>query len=56
MLFLLIQCRKTLPFRASIYDYDSDPPLTNKGLKGSYHTGKQTSVYICMYSEHFCFL
>jgi hypothetical protein len=32
--------RETLPFRASIRDFDLDPPLTYKGLKDSYHTGK----------------
>lgn len=30
---------ETLPFRASIRDFDLDPPLTYKGLKDSYHTG-----------------
>jgi hypothetical protein len=32
--------RETLPFRASIRDFDLDPPLTYKGLKDSYHTGE----------------
>lgn len=34
--------RETLPFRASIRDFDLDPPLTYKGLKDAYHTGDST--------------
>ncbi|CAF2350463.1 unnamed protein product [Rotaria sp. Silwood2] len=30
---------ETLPFRASIRDFDLDPPLTYKGLKDAFHTG-----------------
>lgn len=33
--------RETLPFRASIRDFDLDPPLTYKGLKDAFHTGTQ---------------
>jgi hypothetical protein len=29
-----------MPFRASNLDFDLDPPLTYKGLKDAYHTGK----------------
>jgi hypothetical protein len=32
--------RETVPFRASIRDFDNDPPLTYKGLKDAYNTGK----------------
>jgi ubiquitin-associated SH3 domain-containing protein len=41
--------RETLPFRASIRDFDLDPPLTYKGLKDSYHTGtvlKDKNIHI----------
>ncbi|CAF3656841.1 unnamed protein product [Rotaria sordida] len=40
---------ETLPFRASIRDFDLDPPLTYKGLKDAYHTGtvlKEKSIHI----------
>ncbi|CAF3432324.1 unnamed protein product [Rotaria sp. Silwood1] len=30
---------EALPFRASIRDFDLDPPLTYKGLKDAFHTG-----------------
>jgi hypothetical protein len=38
--------RETLPFRASIRDFDLDPPLTYKGLKDSYHTGEEMHLFI----------
>jgi hypothetical protein len=40
-----------LPFRASIKDFDLDPPLTYKGLKDSYHTGMYN--YSCNLSMFF---
>jgi hypothetical protein len=39
-LFFSLINRESIPFRASILDFDLDPPLTHKGLKDSYHTGK----------------
>ncbi|UJR27681.1 hypothetical protein I4U23_008959 [Adineta vaga] len=40
---------ETLPFRASIRDFDLDPPLTYKGLKDAFHTGtvlKDKAIHI----------
>ncbi|CAF3545450.1 unnamed protein product [Rotaria socialis] len=40
---------ETLPFRASIRDFDLDPPLTYKGLKDAFHTGtvlKEKGIHI----------
>ena len=39
MQFFLLNS-ETLPLRASIRDFDLDPPLTSQGLKDAYHTGK----------------
>ena len=41
--------RETLPSRASIRDFDLDPPLTHKGLKDAYHTGKQIQSFLLLF-------
>lgn len=43
-------------FRASIRDFDLDPPLTYKGLKDSYHTGEQIYFFCFHISPIFIFL
>ena len=35
--------RETIPTRASISDFDLDPPITSKGLKDAFYTGKRSS-------------
>ena len=36
---------ETIPMRASIADFDLDPPLTHKGLKDAFHTGKSIEYF-----------
>jgi hypothetical protein len=56
MFLFSITNRETLPFRASIRDFDLDPPLTYKGLKDSYHTGEEIYFFSCYVSSLFFFL
>lgn len=41
---------ETLPMRESIRDFDLDPPLTHKGLKDAYHTGRPRKT-LAMFSS-----
>lgn len=38
---LVLINRETIPTRASISHFDLDPPVTSKGLKDAFYTGKK---------------